>query len=166
MLVRPQHKHGPKAEMNVVPYIDVMLVLLVIFMVTAPLLVQGVKLELPKVAAKALPTDSQKTILSLSVVADGSYYWNVGSEVDIKSRSDQAVTLDEMVIKIDQIRLQHPVDLCCLFLSFDTLLGLFVVLHHTGTGSLTDFFGFVATLDKVLGSKNTQLGLRFKVHSV
>lgn len=41
-------------------------------------------------------------------MADGSYYWNVGSEVDIKSRSDQAVTLDEMVMKIDQIRLQHP----------------------------------------------------------
>jgi len=41
--------------MNVVPYIDVMLVLLVIFMVTAPMLVQGVKIELPKVAAEALP---------------------------------------------------------------------------------------------------------------
>ena len=38
--------------------------------------------------------------------------------------------------------------------------------YRYGTGSLTDFFGFVATLDKVLGSKNTQLGLRFKVHSV
>ena len=54
MLVKPQRKHGPKAEMNVVPYIDVMLVLLVIFMVTAPMLVQGVKIELPKVAAEAL----------------------------------------------------------------------------------------------------------------
>ncbi|WP_205902281.1 biopolymer transporter ExbD, partial [Pseudomonas viridiflava] len=49
MLVKPQRKHGPKAEMNVVPYIDVMLVLLVIFMVTAPMLTQGVKIELPKV---------------------------------------------------------------------------------------------------------------------
>lgn len=48
MLTRPQRKHGPKAEMNVVPYIDVMLVLLVIFMVTAPMLTQGVKIELPK----------------------------------------------------------------------------------------------------------------------
>ena len=84
-----------------------MLVLLVIFMVTAPLLVQGVKLELPKVAVEALPTDSQKTILTLSVVADGSYYWNVGSEVDIQSRSDQAVSLDDMVEKIEQIKQQN-----------------------------------------------------------
>ena len=59
MLARPQRKHGPKAEMNVVPYIDVMLVLLVIFMVTAPMLTQGVKIELPKVASEALVNDSQ-----------------------------------------------------------------------------------------------------------
>jgi biopolymer transport protein TolR len=107
MLKKPMPKYAPKAEMNVVPYIDVMLVLLVIFMVTAPLLVQGVKLELPKVAAEALPTDSQKTILTLSVISDGDYYWNVGSEVDIKSRSDQAVTVDEMVTKISLIKQQH-----------------------------------------------------------
>ncbi|HEC58659.1 hypothetical protein LCGC14_0711930 [marine sediment metagenome] len=107
MLKRPTPKYAPKAEMNVVPYIDVMLVLLVIFMVTAPLLVQGVKLDLPKVAAKALPTDTKKTILTLSVVSDGNYYWNVGSEVDIKLRSDQAVTLDDMVAKIERIKQQH-----------------------------------------------------------
>ena len=58
MLARPQRKHGPKAEMNVVPYIDVMLVLLVIFMVTAPMLTQGVKIELPKVASEALANDT------------------------------------------------------------------------------------------------------------
>lgn len=107
MLKKPNNPHSLKAEMNVVPYIDVMLVLLVIFMVTAPLLVQGVKLELPDVAAEALPTDTQNTILTLSVVSDGSYYWNVGPEVDIKTRSDQAVTLDEMTAKISQIRNLH-----------------------------------------------------------
>lgn len=106
MIKRPTSQHSLKAEMNVVPYIDVMLVLLVIFMVTAPLLLQGVKLELPDVAAEALPTDTQQTILTLSVVNDGSYYWNVGPEVDIKSRSDQATTLDEMTAKITQIKQQ------------------------------------------------------------
>ncbi len=106
MLKRPMPKYAPKAEMNVVPYIDVMLVLLVIFMVTAPLLVQGVKLDLPKVAAKALPTDNNKTILTLSVVSEGDYYWNVGSEVDITSRSDHAVDLNEMVNKISLIKQQ------------------------------------------------------------
>jgi len=78
MLVRPQRKHGPKAEMNVVPYIDVMLVLLVIFMVTAPMLTQGVKVELPKVASEALATDTRQ-------------------------QTDSAVDLDEMRAKVAQI---------------------------------------------------------------
>ncbi|HEC73998.1 MAG TPA: ExbD/TolR family protein [Methylophaga aminisulfidivorans] len=107
MIRKPQHSHGPKAEMNVVPYIDVMLVLLVIFMVTAPLLVQGVKLELPDVAAEALPTDTEQTILTLSVVKEGQYYWNVGPEVNVTARSDQAISLDEMTAKIAAVREQH-----------------------------------------------------------
>ncbi len=74
MLRKPVSQHGPKAEMNVVPYIDVMLVLLVIFMVTAPLLVQGVKLELPKIESEALPTDTKLQILTLSVKSDGSFF--------------------------------------------------------------------------------------------
>ena len=93
MLVRPQRKHGPKAEMNVVPYIDVMLVLLVIFMVTAPMLVQGVKIELPKVAAEALPVENERQILTLSVKADGGFYWNLGSELDVENQTDSAVDL-------------------------------------------------------------------------
>ena len=96
MLTRPQRKHGPKAEMNVVPYIDVMLVLLVIFMVTAPMLTQGVKIELPKVAAEALATDTRQQILTLSVQADGGYYWNLGGELDTQHQTDSAVTLEEM----------------------------------------------------------------------
>ena len=97
---KPQCKHGPKAEMNVVPYIDVMLVLLVMFMVTAPMLTQGVKIELPKVAAEALPTDSQQQVLTLSVQADGGYYWNLGSELDTEHRTDSAVSLEEMTSKV------------------------------------------------------------------
>ena len=97
---KPQCKHGPKAEMNVVPYIDVMLVLLVIFMVTAPMLTQGVKIELPKVAAEALPTDSQQQVLTLSVQADGGYYWNLGSELKTEGQTDSAVSLEEMTAKV------------------------------------------------------------------
>ncbi|OEC34591.1 Cell division and transport-associated protein TolR [Pseudomonas cuatrocienegasensis] len=102
---RPQSKHGPKAEMNVVPYIDVMLVLLVIFMVTAPMLIQGVQIELPKVAAEALPTDNQQRILTLSVQADGSYYWNLGSELDTElgEASEQAVDLAQMSTRVSQL---------------------------------------------------------------
>ena len=69
-------KHRKKrlmAEINVVPYIDVMLVLLIIFMITTPLLTQGVNIELPKAAAKTIqPKDSEPFILTVD--ADGSYY--------------------------------------------------------------------------------------------
>lgn len=103
MLIRPQRKHGPKAEMNVVPYIDVMLVLLVIFMVTAPMLTQGVRIELPKVASEALANDTRQQIVTLSVKAEGGYYWNLGGELDTKSQTDSAVELDEMRAKITQV---------------------------------------------------------------
>lgn len=103
MLRKPHTKHSPKAEMNVVPYIDVMLVLLVIFMVTAPLLVQGVQLELPKIENEALPTNTKQQILTLSVKKDGSYYWNIGEEINTTAQTDTAVDVAEMTQKVKQI---------------------------------------------------------------
>lgn len=103
MLHKPQGQYTPKAEMNVVPYIDVMLVLLVIFMVTAPLLVQGVKLELPKIDSEALPTDTKLQILTLSVKTDGSYFWNVGEDVDTTTQTDTAVDITEMTLKVKEV---------------------------------------------------------------
>ena len=100
---KPAKKHGPKAEMNVVPYIDVMLVLLVIFMAPAPLLTQGVKIELPKVAAQALTSNVEQQILTLSVQADGGYYWNLGSELKTEGQTDSAVSLEEMTAKVGAI---------------------------------------------------------------
>jgi len=74
--------HGRlKAEINIVPYIDVMLVLLVIFMVTAPLLNQGVEVDLPKAAAEKIDIKDQEIeVVVLSVQKDGSCHINVGSE--------------------------------------------------------------------------------------
>ncbi len=68
-------------EINVVPYIDVMLVLLIIFMVTAPLLTQGVKVELPKAGAEPLDPSLTKNSnpLVLSIDQEGRLYLNVGS---------------------------------------------------------------------------------------
>lgn len=63
------------AEINVVPYIDVMLVLLVIFMITAPLLSQGVNVKLPQAAAKSLPTQQKPVILSVD--RQGHYFLNI-----------------------------------------------------------------------------------------
>ena len=60
------------SEINVTPFVDVMLVLLIVFMVTAPLLTAGVPLELPKTEAKALPADKQP--LTISVNASGEIF--------------------------------------------------------------------------------------------
>ncbi|KAA6163787.1 biopolymer transporter ExbD, partial [Pseudomonas veronii] len=76
---------------------------LVIFMVTAPMLTQGVKIELPKVAAEALATDTRQQILTLSVKADGGYYWNLGGELDTQHQTDSAVSLEEMGAKVMQV---------------------------------------------------------------
>ncbi|HVO46689.1 MAG TPA: protein TolR [Steroidobacteraceae bacterium] len=67
-------------EINVVPYIDVMLVLLIIFMITAPLLTQGVKVDLPKAGAEPLDPEMLKNTipLVLSVDREGRLYLNIG----------------------------------------------------------------------------------------
>ena len=64
-------------EINVVPYIDVMLVLLIIFMITAPLITQGVKVDLPRASARSLPA-GKATPLVLSVNRSGQMYLTVG----------------------------------------------------------------------------------------
>jgi biopolymer transport protein TolR len=61
----------PMAEINVTPFVDVMLVLLIIFMVAAPLLTVGVPVELPKTAASALPVDQEEP-LTVTITAEGS----------------------------------------------------------------------------------------------
>jgi biopolymer transport protein TolR len=66
-------------EINVVPYIDVMLVLLIIFMITAPLLTQGIKVNLPKAAAEPLTPQRNQEPLVLSLDASGRLYMNVGA---------------------------------------------------------------------------------------
>jgi len=65
-------------EINVVPYIDVMLVLLIIFMVTAPLLTQGIEVDLPKADAEPLEVEQDNEPLVLSVDRDGNLYLNIG----------------------------------------------------------------------------------------
>ena len=79
-------KRGRKlmGEINVVPYIDVMLVLLIIFMITAPLLTQGVQVELPDADAKPIDPEllKDREPLVLSVDRDGRYYLNIGGDED------------------------------------------------------------------------------------
>jgi len=91
-------------DINVVPYIDVMLVLLVIFMITAPLLTQGIKVELPKAGAEPLDDEMLKDTepLILSIDSAGNYYLNVGDDEDQPIDADTVVTRVTAVLTRNQ----------------------------------------------------------------
>jgi len=74
-------RRKPMSEINVVPYIDVMLVLLVIFMITAPLLTQGIAVELPQADADPVSGETDEPLV-VTVTANGDYYLSVGDKPD------------------------------------------------------------------------------------
>lgn len=78
MLHDPFTEDKPVAEINIVPYVDVMLVLLVIFMITAPLLTQGVTVELPQASAQVLEEQPSQPLV-ISVDRTGNYFLNISS---------------------------------------------------------------------------------------
>lgn len=93
-------KRKPMAEMNVVPYIDVMLVLLIVFMVAAPLLMQGVQVELPKAPAEPMGEQNDEPLI-VSVKADGTLYLNVGDQ-------EKARPLDDITERVRKVMKQKP----------------------------------------------------------
>ena len=80
-MARHRVRRRPMSEINVVPYIDVMLVLLVIFMITAPLLTQGVKVDLPQADAEPLDVETQEPLV-VTIDAAGELYLNYGENQD------------------------------------------------------------------------------------
>ena len=95
-----RHRRKPMAEINVVPYIDVMLVLLVIFMVTAPLLTPGVKVDLPQAAASAVDDPDRETLV-VTVDRKGKLF--------LDDREIGAMALQSKVAAILRVRPQTPV---------------------------------------------------------
>ena len=89
-------------EINVVPYIDVMLVLLVIFMVTAPLLTQGIEVELPKAGAETIDDVPNHPPLVISIDAEGNLYVNVGDN------EDEPVSGKEVVARVGAVLRNRP----------------------------------------------------------
>lgn len=79
--MRVRSKQKPMSQINVVPYIDVMLVLLIIFMITAPLLSQGVKVDLPQVPSEPMPPADKEPVI-VSVDRNGDFYINYGEAQD------------------------------------------------------------------------------------
>jgi biopolymer transport protein TolR len=92
-MMAPRRGKRLMAEMNVVPYIDVMLVLLIIFMITAPLLTQGIKVDLPKAGAEPMPSEDEKPLI-LSVDKSGAFYLNIGKDED--SPIDDSAVVDRV----------------------------------------------------------------------
>ena len=87
--------NGMMAEINVTPFVDVMLVLLIIFMVTAPMMNQGVQVQLPKASADQLPTDEKALILSIS--EQGEYFM-----------AEEGYELAELKMKLQAIATANP----------------------------------------------------------
>lgn len=122
MYIRKRRK--PVSEINVVPYIDVMLVLLVIFMATAPLVAQGVKVDLPKAEAQTIETEDEAMMI-VSVDAQGLYYLNVGDEPSqamspediadlVKTRLEVSPTTPVVVNGDGQVKYDKVIDLMVL----------------------------------------------------
>ena len=84
MIYRLARKKNLKAEINVVPYIDVMLVLLIIFMVLSPLLIQGVEVNLPQTDTTKMSIQNEPLVISID--KNGNYFINVGEELKRKSQ--------------------------------------------------------------------------------
>ena len=82
MAVGGRQKRRLMGEINVVPYIDVMLVLLIIFMVTAPLLTQGIEVNLPKVGGEPMPPSEAGEELVLTVDPEGQFYLSIGEPTE------------------------------------------------------------------------------------
>ena len=94
-------KHRLMSEINVVPYIDVMLVLLIIFMITAPLLTQGISVDLPNAPAAELDPELLKDNepLILSVDREGNFYLNIGDDEEAVIDEDTLVERASAVLR-------------------------------------------------------------------
>ncbi len=105
-MTTPLQKRKLMGEINVVPYIDVMLVLLIIFMVTAPLLTQGIEVELPEAGADPIESAADDQPIVLSVDAAGNLYLNIGDDED---EPKTAATIVDDVQKVLDREPQTPV---------------------------------------------------------
>ena len=101
---RTRNKRRPMAEINVVPYIDVMLVLLIIFMVTAPMLMQGVKVDLPEASADPVENQDSEPLI-VSVNASGQLFLNLGNEKQVLALA----TIKDRVSKVMKRNPEKPV---------------------------------------------------------
>ena len=99
--MRRTGKRKPVSEINVVPYIDVMLVLLIIFMITAPLIQQGVEIDLPQASANPMPPEQREPMV-ISVSKAGEFYLNIGED------NDKPIEAELLFNRVAAVISNHP----------------------------------------------------------
>lgn len=130
---RPRKKRKINAEINVVPYIEVMTVLLVIFMLTSPMLTQGVDVNLPQASAEPVETDDEEPLV-LTVDREGQYYINVGGDDRV------SITREEVASRVGKVLASAPQKLLLVRgdkdTSYDQVVQLMVLLQQEGATSV------------------------------
>jgi biopolymer transport protein TolR len=136
-MATPLQKRKLMGEINVVPYIDVMLVLLVIFMVTAPLLTQGIEVELPQASSEPIAEVPDHLPLVLSVDAAGQLFINVGDD------EDEPVSGKDVVARVGAVLRNRPKTPILVkadrAVPYGNVVGAMVLLQQGGADSI----GFV-----------------------
>ncbi len=136
-MATPLQKRKLMGEINVVPYIDVMLVLLVIFMVTAPLLTQGIEVDLPKANSEPIQDVPNHRPLVLSVDAEGNLY------IDVGDNENEPASGKEVVAKVGAILRNRPETPILVkadrSVAYGNVVGAMVLLQQGGAQSI----GFV-----------------------
>lgn len=96
-------KRRPMSDINVVPYIDVMLVLLIVFMVTAPLLTQGLRVDLPQASSEPLELDEEAESLVIELTADNQYFISLGVTAQDEQQPVELGLIGEQVARIVEV---------------------------------------------------------------
>ncbi|WP_151671139.1 protein TolR [Nitrincola schmidtii] len=130
---RTRKKRNLNTEMNVVPYIEVMVVLLVIFMLTTPMLTQGVDVDLPQASAVPVDSDEQEPLI-VSVDRDGNFYINVGGDDTVP------VEADVIMNRVSSVLSENPDKLLLVRgdknVSYERVVQLMVLLQQAGAPSV------------------------------
>jgi biopolymer transport protein TolR len=130
---RPRKKSKVNAEMNVVPYIEVMTVLLVIFMLTSPMLTQGVDVNLPQAGAEPVETEDDEPLV-VTVDREGQYYINVGGDDRVP------ISREEVASRVGKVLASAPQKLLLVRgdrdVSYDQVVQLMVLMQQAGAGSV------------------------------
>lgn len=136
-MATPLQKRKLMGDINVVPMIDVMLVLLVVFMVTAPLLTQGIEVDLPKANARPIETAPEHEPIVISVDAAGNLYINQGDDEDQPEGGGEIIRLVSVILEANA---ETPVFVKAdRAVPYGNVVGAMVLLQQAGANNI----GFV-----------------------